>query len=199
MIDLLSENFSITKGGNIKEGGNSKARKEDRARRRLEARRSFPLENWHKANFNGAAKGNPRPAGSKGIIRNNLGGRTMVISFPLGHQTNHLAEASAARHVVKLALALGIDHLWLEGDSLNIINCILGITKPTWIIVSIIEDLKSDLRKFKKYHVSHVYREANMAANWFANATVTNNSVMTWGSDIGFLTTATELIRKEKI
>ena len=157
MTDLLSENYAIMKGGNIKDGGNIKAKKEDKARRRLEARWSFPPENCHKANFDGVTKGNPGSAGSGGIIRNSLGGGITAISLPLGHQTNHLAEASATRHVVKLALALGIDNLWLEGDSLNIINCILGITKPSWTIFSIIEDLKLDLRKFKKYHISHIY------------------------------------------
>ena len=98
-----------------------------------------------------------------------------------------------------MALASGIEQLWLEGDSLNIINCILGVTKPSWTIESIIEDLKLDLNKFKNYHVSHVYREANTVADWFANEAVACNSVMTWGSNNDFPVAATELIRKEKI
>ena len=155
------ENFAITRGGNIKEGGNSKASKKNRAKRRQEMRWSFPPENWHKANFDGAAKGNLGPAGSGGIIRNSSGGGIVAISFPLGHQTNHLAEANATRHIVKSALAFGIEHLWLERDSLNIINCILGITTPSWTIASIIEDLKSDLRKFKNFHVIYIHWEAN--------------------------------------
>ena len=56
-----------------------------------------------------------------------------------------------------------------------------------------------DLRKFKNYHVSHVYREDNVVADWFANATVTCNSVMTWGNNNHFPAAAIELIRKEKI
>ena len=110
-----------------------------------------------------------------------------------------MAEASAARLTVKLALDLRIEYLWLEGDSLNIINYILGVTNPLWTIESIIEDLKMDLRKFKNYHVSHVYREANVVADWFANAAVTCNSMMTWGNNNNFIAAAMELIRKEKI
>lgn len=104
-----------------------------------------------------------------------------------------------ARLTVKLALDLRIEQLWLEGDSLNIINCILGVTKPSWTIESIIEDLKMDLRKFKNYHISHVYHEANVIADWFANTAVTFNSVMTWGNNNHFSAAAMELIRKEKI
>ena len=110
-----------------------------------------------------------------------------------------MVEASAARITVKLALATGIEQLWLEGDSLNIINCILGVTKPSWTIESIIEDLILDLRKFKNYHVSHVYREANMVADWFSNEAVACNSMMTWGRNNHLPTAANELIRKEKI
>lgn len=70
------------------------------------------------------------------------------MSLPLGHQTNHFAEASAARQIVKLALASGVESLWLEGDSLNIINCINGLIPPSWTIANIIEDLRADLGKF---------------------------------------------------
>ena len=128
---LTLENYVITKGKNIEEGGKYKTRKEDRVKRRQEARWSFPPEDWHKANLDGAAKGNLSLARSGGIIRKNSGGGTTAISFPLGHQINHFAKANVARHIVKLALAFGIEHLWLEGDSLNIINYIEGLTTPS--------------------------------------------------------------------
>ena len=105
----MTENYSTTKDGDIKVGGNSKARKDDRIKRRQEATWSFPPENWHKANFDGAAKGNPGPAGCGGIIRNNSRGGIAAISSPIVHQSNHLAEANAARLTVKLALASGIE------------------------------------------------------------------------------------------
>ena len=111
---------------------------------------------------------------------------------------NHLVKASVARHIVKLALDSRIEHLWLEGDSLNIINCILGITTPSWTIASIIEDLKSDLSKLKNFHVSHVYWEANPVADWFANEAVTRNTVMTWRSGNEISVVAIELIWKDQ-
>ena len=146
----MTENYSTTRNGDIKDGGIIKARKEDKIKRRQQASWSFPPKKWHKANFDGAAKGNPGLAGCGEIIRNSLDGGIVVFSSPIGHQTNHLAEASAARLIVKLALDSGIKYLWLEGDSLNIINCILGVTNPSWTIESIIKDLKIGLEKIQK-------------------------------------------------
>ena len=54
-----------------------------------------------------------------------------MFSHPLGFQTNHFVEASAACQIVKLAFDMGIKKLWLEGDFNNIIRCIKGITQPS--------------------------------------------------------------------
>ena len=110
-------------------------------------------------------------------------------------QITSLKTDSAARHIVKLALASGIEHLWLEGDSLNIINCIKGLTTPSWTIANVIEDIKSNLDKFKRTYVSHVFREANPVADWFANDAITRNSVMTWRNGDEILVVATELLQ----
>ena len=98
-----------------------------------------------------------------------------------------------------MALNSWIENLWLEGDSLKIIKYIQGITKPSWTIANIIEEIIADLHRFKKFHVSHVYREANMVADWFANEVVACNSMMTWENNNHFPVVAIELIRKEKI
>lgn len=103
--------------------------------------------------------------GSGGLIRNNYGGGVVDFSYLLGHQMNHFSKASAARQIVKLTLAFGIENLWLEGDSLNIINYLNSLTTPSWTIANIIKEVKSDLGKFSKTYISHVYREANLAAD----------------------------------
>ena len=59
---------------------------------------------------------------------------------------------------------------------------------------NIIENLKFYLGKFKKTYVSHVFRDANLVADWFANDVVTRNSVMTWMNGDEFLAAATELL-----
>lgn len=44
----------------------------------------FSPEEWHKANFNGIAKGNPGPASCGGIIINCHGVGVATFSYPLG-------------------------------------------------------------------------------------------------------------------
>lgn len=64
----MKENFATIKEGNIEEGRNNRQRYLDRDKKREEARWFFPPENWYKANFDGAVRGNLGPAGSGGII-----------------------------------------------------------------------------------------------------------------------------------
>lgn len=78
---------------------------------------SFPPNDYIKANFNGAAKGNPEPTGYGGVIQNCVGFCIGVVAFPLGNQTNHLAEAMGALQAIKLAHNLGVKFLVLQGDS----------------------------------------------------------------------------------
>ena len=83
-----------------------------------------------------------------------------------------------AYHTIKLALKVGINNLWLEGDSLNIINYLKGIVPPSWKIQNLIEETHTDFGKFKKIHRGHVYREANPAVDWLANKAVKRNTAM---------------------
>lgn len=86
----------------------------------------IPPEGWHKDNFDRVANGNPSPIGCGGIIKNSHGVGIAPLSHPLGNQKNHYAEASATLYTAKMALEVGFKHLWLEGDSNNIIICING-------------------------------------------------------------------------
>ena len=45
---------------------------------------------------------------------------------------------------------MGIRNLWLEGDSLNIINYIQGKQEASWTISKIIEEIKQILCTFTK-------------------------------------------------
>ena len=165
----------------------------------LDARWSFPSKYYHKANLNGSAKGNPGPTGCKGITRNSHGIGIAALSYPIQNQTNHFAEASVAYHIVKLALKVGINNLWLEGDSLNIINCLKGVVLPLWTIQNIIEETCANLGKFKRVHIGHVYREENPTADWFANKAVRRNMVMTSNYHNMFSVAVHEILHLEHI
>ena len=92
------------------------------------------MRGWIKGNFDGAAKGNPRKAGCGGIIRDHAINTIDAIAIPIGILTSHRAEATAALYTMKLAVETGSRYLWLEGDSLIIINMLNEKTPSTWTI-----------------------------------------------------------------
>lgn len=159
----------MRKGGSIKEGGRRIEKVKESMARRQETKWLYPLEGWHKANFDGASKGNPGSLGCGDIIRNEFGAGIAAFSLPLVFQTNHFAEANAAYHMVKLAFEIGVSNLWLEGDSNNIIKCLIGNSHYSWTISNLIEEMCETLAKFKKVYVTHIFHEVNLMADWFAN------------------------------
>ena len=66
-------------------------------------------------------------------------------------------------------------------------------------IANIIAETRATLTKFEKVHVTHVYREANPVADWFANTGVYAASNMTWHAGIDFSLEAKSLIDHDKI
>ena len=174
-------------------------KEKDQMLKRQEVKWLLPPEGWHKANFDGASKGNIGPSGCGGIIRNEFGEGVTNFSLLLGTQTNHFAEARATCHVVKLAFEVGITKLWLEGDSNNIIICINCKTHPSWSIANLIEETHDTLAKFDSVHVTYLFREENPVANWFANKGVGSNKLMTWKLGKNILVEAKSPIDLEKI
>lgn len=135
---------------------------------------------WVKANFDGATKGSPGKAGSGCVLRDNAGAFIAAFAMDIGTQTNHVAEAVGAYHAVNLAFNMNMKCLQLEGDSKNIIDCILGLIPPSWTIKKWIKDTIALLSKFDKVKVSHAYREANKVADYFANEGVKKGGENTW-------------------
>lgn len=100
--------------------------------------------------------------------------------LPLESQTNHLAEAIAAYHSLRLARQLNYTHVWIEGDSNNIIQCLKGKQKPSWSISYWIEDSIDIIRSFKKYYISHIYREGNGVTDLSTNYGVKRDKIIFW-------------------
>ena len=195
----IKENFSVRKGGDFEIEGRKKEKVKDRSRKRQEAKWLLPPEGWHKANFDGASKGNPGSSGSGGVIRNDYGDCIAAFSLPLGFQTNHCAEANAACNVVKLAFEIGVTNLWLEGDSNNIIKCIIGNSHPSWTIANLIDETRETLAKFNRIHVTHIFWEANPVAEKFVNIGVGADHKLNWLPGICLPTDVKILIDLDKI
>ena len=109
----------------------SKMKKENQ---RLNIKWKDPPMGWIKGNFDGVSKGNPSKAGYKGVLRDHTCNIIDGIVIPIGTSTSHKGEATATLYMMRLAVEIGYWYLWMEGDSLNIINMLNGKILTTWSI-----------------------------------------------------------------
>jgi len=79
-------------------------------------------------------------------------------------------EARALRDGVIAAAHLGIKHLLIGGDNATVIRALQGEVSPPWQIAGIMQDVQALLQDMAYVYISHVYREANMAADWLSKA-----------------------------
>ena len=122
----------------------------------------------------GAARGNPGPAGAGAILRDAADGTVLAeIAEPLGHATNNVAEWTAVRLALEEALRLGATHVDLRMDSELVARQITGIyrvkhpdLKP--IHAAVMELLPS----FEGYTVGHVPRALNKDADRLSNVAI---------------------------
>lgn len=68
----------------------------------------------------------------------------------------------------------GFSSLWLEYDSLILINILNNISSVPWNIYYIVRDIKSLMRDFQEMRVSHIHREGNCSADLMATWSVAN-------------------------
>ena len=147
---------------------------------RLTTRWKAPPIGWIKGNFDGAAKGNMGRAGCGRVLRDHTGNIIDVIAIPIGNSNSHIAEATAALYTMRLVVETGCPHLWMEGDSLNIINILNNKNSITWSIEESIMEIKTLMNKFEKVIISHSYCEGNGVADWVANYVVQMGYKMMW-------------------
>jgi ribonuclease HI len=122
----------------------------------------------------GAARGNPGPAGAGAILRDADDGTVLAeIAEPLGHATNNVAEWSAVRLALEEALRLGATHVDLRMDSELVARQITGIYRVKH------PDLKpfhaavmEMLDRFEGYTVGHVPRALNKDADRLSNIAI---------------------------
>lgn len=118
----------------------------------------------------GAARGNPGPAGAGAILRDADGTVVAEIAEPLGHATNNVAEWTAVRLALEEAARLGATHVDLRMDSELVARQISGIyrvkhpdLKPIHAAVMRL------LHGLDGYTVGHVPRELNKDADRLSN------------------------------
>lgn len=136
-----------------------------------------PPEGFMKLNFDGAAKGNPGPAGYGGIFRNGQGGAEWIYAEYGGTMTNNEAEFMAAYQGIKISRRLGYRKLEIEGDSTLVVDTLRKLIQgknrdkvaTSWRSASIVHDIAELLKEIDYKIVSHVRREGNQPADCLAN------------------------------
>jgi ribonuclease HI len=122
----------------------------------------------------GAARGNPGPAGLGAVLRDAATGRIVAeLARFLGVRTNNYAEWTAVEVALEEALRLGATHVDLRMDSELVARQITGryrVKHPD--LKPIHAHVMAMLGQFAGYTVGHVPRELNKDADRLSNVAV---------------------------
>lgn len=120
--------------------------------------------------FDGAAKGNPGPAGAGVVLRAVDGSQVYRVREGLGVATNNVAEYRAVILGLRYALDKGFRHIRAYGDSKLVCMQVNGLWKTKNQNMSdlckVVKELKD---KFLSFEICHVEREYNSEADAQAN------------------------------
>jgi ribonuclease HI len=124
-------------------------------------------------NTDGAAKGNPGPAGAGWVLSNEETGITLKDGRFLGEATNNEAEYQALIMGLEQSLIQGAREIVVRMDSELLVRQINGVYKVRNPRLAVFfEKAKDLLRKFSKYDIIHIPREQNQEADRMANEAI---------------------------
>jgi ribonuclease HI len=121
----------------------------------------------------GAARGNPGPAGAGAILFDPSGEKRAQDYRYLGETTNNVAEYQAFILGLELALSLGVKSLHISADSLLVVQQLRGAYRvKTPHLLPLWNQARKTLQKFDAYVISHVDRSLNHEADALANEAI---------------------------
>ena len=89
-------------------------------------------------------------------------------AFPLGAASVLVAEATALRNGLRATVDTGFCRILIESDNQILIQAIKGVIQPPWEIQVLVQDIIHFIKSCIHVDVSHIFREANRAADWLA-------------------------------
>lgn len=121
----------------------------------------------------GAARGNPGPAGAGAVLYDATGEEIATVVQYLGETTNNQAEYQALLLGLDKAIELKIESIEIKMDSELIVRQIQGLYKVKHeglrpLYLAVMEKLK----QFKAFKISHVRRELNKRADELSNEAI---------------------------
>jgi ribonuclease HI len=118
----------------------------------------------------GAARGNPGPAGCGAVIYDENGVVVQQLSQYLGHTTNNVAEYEGLLMGLEAFLQLGRKHIVVQSDSELLVRQLNGQYRVKDEKLKVLfERAMTLLRQFDSYRILHVGRELNKLADRLAN------------------------------
>lgn len=118
----------------------------------------------------GAARGNPGPAGAGAILKTPSGEVLAAESLYLGHTTNNVAEYRALLLGLERALSCGVERVEVRADSELLIKQLRGEYRVRSDgLRPLYEEAKQLLGRFRSSKLTHVRREHNTEADRLAN------------------------------
>ena len=121
----------------------------------------------------GAARGNPGPAGAGAVIVNAAGHIVAKLGKFLGESTNNVAEYTGLILGLKRAKAMGIKELDVFSDSELLVRQLHGdYAVKADHLKPLHDEAKALLAAFPDVHVAHIPREQNAAADEMSNRAI---------------------------
>lgn len=118
----------------------------------------------------GAARGNPGPAGIGVHITDGRGRTLSEVALGIGVATNNVAEYTATREGLKRAAELGATDVLVRSDSRLLVEQLSGrfkVKNPT--LKRLHAEVRAEARAFRRVRYEHVPRERNTRADRLAN------------------------------
>jgi len=118
----------------------------------------------------GAARGNPGPAGAGAILKTAGGSTLATVREYLGHTTNNVAEYTALLLGLRRALELGVERIEVRADSQLLIRQLGGQYRvKSEQLRPLYEQARELLAQFAATRLQHVPRAQNSEADRLAN------------------------------
>ena len=148
-----------------------------------------------KLNFDGSAVNSSAAGGF--LLRDWRGTVLKAAATNYGHTSSLVAEARAVKDGILMALRTGHNPIDVEGDNLVVIQALNGSGHVPWQISNIIRDIQHLLHDGIQITFTHVFREANMAADWLSKFGHSINH--TFISDICFSPCLSQIVADDVI
>jgi ribonuclease HI len=118
----------------------------------------------------GAARGNPGPAGIGAVVTSDDGEVLARVAEGIGVATNNVAEYKAAIEGLRAAADLGADEVILKADSRLLIEQLRGKFRVKNATLQVLhKEAREQMARFQRVRLVHVARELNTAADKAAN------------------------------